>query len=67
MGRTQRQPLSTTRTSAPRSICNLVRTHTPPENGASAQVFTKCWFVCVGDVVDPEDGLFRWEYRKQAV
>ena len=40
----------------------LVRAHTLPDNGASAQVLTKCGFDQIGEVVDAEDGLVcRWE------
>jgi len=40
----------------------IIRAHTLPGNGASAQVLTKCGFEQVGEVVDPEDGLvWRWE------
>ncbi len=40
----------------------LVRAHTLPEGNASTRVLTKCGFVHVGEVVDPEDGLvWRWE------
>lgn len=40
----------------------LVRAHTLPGNGASAQVLTKCGFEQIGEVVDAEDGLvWRWE------
>ncbi len=40
----------------------LIRAHTLPENGASQRVLTKCGFACVGEVIDPEDGLvWRWE------
>src|SRR5262245_48314016 len=40
----------------------LVRAHTRPDNGASARVLAKCGFGCVGEVVDPEDGLvYGWE------
>jgi ribosomal-protein-alanine N-acetyltransferase len=39
-----------------------VRAHTLPESNASARVLTKCGFSCVGEVIDPEDGLvWRWE------
>jgi RimJ/RimL family protein N-acetyltransferase len=39
-----------------------VRAHTEPSNGASGRVLTKSGFTCVGEVVDPEDGLvWRWE------
>ena len=42
----------------------LVRAHTRPENGASARVLESCGFACLGEVVDPEDGLvWRWERR----
>ncbi len=40
----------------------VVRAHTLPEPSASTRVLTKCGFRCVGEVVDPEDGLvWRWE------
>ena len=40
----------------------LVRAHTLPEPNASTRVLTKCGFVHVGDVVDPDDGpVWRWE------
>jgi [ribosomal protein S5]-alanine N-acetyltransferase len=40
----------------------LVRAHTLPEANASTRVLTKCGFVHLGEVVDPEDGLvWRWE------
>jgi RimJ/RimL family protein N-acetyltransferase len=40
----------------------VVRAHTRPENNASARVLTKCGFHCLGEVIDPEDGLvWRWE------
>lgn len=39
-----------------------VRAHTLPDANASTRVLTKCGFVRVGDVVDPEDGpVWRWE------
>jgi len=42
----------------------LVRAHTRPQNDASSRVLTKCGFDCVGEVIDPEDGLvWRWERR----
>ena len=35
--------------------------HTKSNNGASGRVLTKIRFTCVGEVVDPEDGLvWRW-------
>lgn len=40
----------------------LVRAHTMPEGDASTRVLRKCGFVCIGEVIDPEDGLvWRWE------
>jgi len=40
----------------------VVRAHTRHEGLASSRVLTKCGFRCVGDVIDPEDGLVqRWE------
>ncbi|MGH7521574.1 MAG: GNAT family N-acetyltransferase [Gemmatimonadales bacterium] len=40
----------------------LVRAHTLPEANASTRVLTKCGFVHIGEVIDPEDGLvWRWE------
>jgi [ribosomal protein S5]-alanine N-acetyltransferase len=45
----------------------LVRAHTQPRNSASTRVLTKCGFECVGEVVDPEDGLvWRWERPQKA-
>ena len=35
--------------------------HTRPEHSASTRVLTKCGFVRVGEVVDPEDGLV-WQW-----
>jgi [ribosomal protein S5]-alanine N-acetyltransferase len=36
--------------------------HTLPEKNASGWVLTKCGFQCLGEVIDPEDGLvWRWE------
>ncbi len=41
--------------------------HTQPSNGASARVLTKSGFACLGEVVDPEDGLvWRWERTRPA-
>lgn len=46
----------------------LLRAHTRPEANASTRVLTKCGFVHVGDVVDPEDGpVWRWEQRAQHI
>ena len=36
---------------------SLVRAHTKPTESASTRVLTKCRFVRVGEVVDPEDGM----------
>jgi RimJ/RimL family protein N-acetyltransferase len=44
------------------SRVKVVRAHTLPGPNASARVLTKCRFRCVGEVVDPDDGLvWRWE------
>lgn len=41
-----------------------VRAHTRPDNVASERVLTACGFTCLGEVLDPEDGLVRrWELR----
>jgi [ribosomal protein S5]-alanine N-acetyltransferase len=46
----------------------VARAHTLPEHNASTRVLTKCGFRCVGEVVDPEDGLvWRWERIKPGV
>jgi RimJ/RimL family protein N-acetyltransferase len=40
----------------------VVRAHTLPEQNASTRVLTKCGFRCIGEVIEPEDGLvWRWE------
>lgn len=40
----------------------MVRAHTRPEANASTRVLTKCGFLHIGEVIDPEDGLvWRWE------
>ena len=44
-----------------------VRAHTLPESNASGRVLSKCGFVNVGEVIDPDDGpVWRWEKRKQS-
>jgi RimJ/RimL family protein N-acetyltransferase len=44
----------------------IVRAHTRPEANASTRVLTKCGFLRIGEVVDPEDGLvWRWEKHNQ--
>ena len=41
---------------------SLICAHTRPENDASARVLESCGFECLGEVMDPEDGLvWRWE------
>jgi RimJ/RimL family protein N-acetyltransferase len=43
-----------------------VRAHTLHDNAPSARVLEACGFTCIGDVIDPEDGLVRrWELRGQ--
>jgi RimJ/RimL family protein N-acetyltransferase len=43
-----------------------VRAHTLPQQSASTRVLTKCGFRCIGEVIDPEDGLvWRWERSKE--
>jgi len=40
----------------------VLRAHTLPEPNASTRVLTKCGFVHIGGVVDPDDGpVWRWE------
>ena len=40
----------------------VVRAHTLAEPNASSRALTKCGFLFVGEVIDPEDGLvWRWE------
>ncbi len=42
-----------------------VRAHTRPDGAASARVLAACGFTCLGEVVDPEDGVvLRWELRE---
>ena len=44
----------------------LVCAHTLPEVNASTRVLTKCGFIKVGEVIDPDDGLvWRWEKTKE--
>lgn len=44
----------------------VVRAHTRPDGKASMRVLTKLGFTCVGEVLDPEDGLvLRWELQKE--
>jgi ribosomal-protein-alanine N-acetyltransferase len=46
----------------------LLRAHTLPEANASTRVLTKCGFLHVADVVDPEDGpVWRWERSAQHI
>lgn len=45
-----------------------IRAHTRPEPNASTRVLTKCGFVHIGLVVDPEDGpVWRWERNAQHI
>ena len=44
-----------------------VLAHTLPERNASTRVLTKCGFIHVGEVIDPEDGpAWRWEMTRNA-
>jgi [ribosomal protein S5]-alanine N-acetyltransferase len=44
------------------SEVRIVRAHTFSDVNASARVLTKCGFLSVGQVIDPEDGVvWRWE------
>ena len=46
-------------------VC-VVRAHTRPERNASTRVLTKCGFLHIGEVMDPEDGLvWRWEKHNE--
>jgi RimJ/RimL family protein N-acetyltransferase len=43
----------------------VVRAHTRPDGTASMRVLKQLGFTCVGEVLDPEDGLVvRWEIQK---
>ena len=45
-----------------------IRAHTLPQANASTRVLTKCGFVQIGQVVDPEDGpVWRWERGAQHI
>jgi len=45
-----------------------IRAHTRPEANASTRVLTKCGFVHIGPVVDPEGGpVWRWERSAQHI
>jgi len=45
----------------------IVRAHTLPWNDASGRVLTKCGFMRVGQLTDPEDGpVWRWEIPRAA-
>jgi [ribosomal protein S5]-alanine N-acetyltransferase len=47
------------------SQVRVVRAHTWLDGKASMRVLEKLGFTCVGEVVDPEDGLvWRWELQK---
>lgn len=51
------------------SRVRVVRAHTNEKANASTRVLTKCGFRCIGEVIDPVDGLvWRWEkHREQPV
>lgn len=43
-------------------LVRTVRAHTRPGNAASERVLVKCGLECIGEVIDPEDGLvLRWQ------
>ena len=43
---------------------SVVRAHTRLGPNASTRVLERCGFLCLGEVIDPEDGLvWRWEKR----
>ena len=45
-----------------------LRAHTLPQANASTRVLTKCGFVHIGPVVDPDDGpVWRWERSAQHI
>jgi len=45
----------------------IIRAHTLPELNASTRVLEKLHFACLGEVVDPEDGLvWRWERPRES-
>ena len=46
-------------------LVQRVRAHTLPTKNASTRVLTKCGFVRLGDVIDPDDGpVWRWERKE---
>lgn len=48
-------------------LVSVVRANTFPEENASGRVLTKCGFVFVGEVDDPEEGLvWRWEKERKS-
>jgi hypothetical protein len=45
----------------------IVRPHTLPDGKTSIRMLEKLGFTCIGEVMDPEDGLVvRWEIQKEA-
>ncbi|MBL0024226.1 MAG: GNAT family N-acetyltransferase [Saprospiraceae bacterium] len=43
----------------------LIIAHTLREENASAKILTKCGFIKVGDIDDPDDGpIWKWELKK---
>lgn len=48
-------------------LVRVIRAHTKAGNVASERVLVKCGFECVGEVIDPDDGLvLRWERSKES-
>ena len=43
---------------------DVILAHTLPASSASKRVLAKCGFDCVGEIVDPEDGLV-WRFEKR--
>jgi len=44
----------------------VIRAHTRSAHGASSRVLVACGFDCIGEVLDPEDGLvWRWEFERR--
>ena len=45
-------------------LVRRVIAHTLPEPNPSTRVLTRCGFVCLGEVIEPDDGLvWRWERK----
>ena len=44
---------------------NIIYAHTLPEENASTKILTKCGFLKVAEINDPEDGLiWKWELKR---